>query len=141
MGGQSTGQLQQRAENGQWITCLQGEVRLENQGGFIQAQFDMSAVNNLNDFDGMYLTWRGQSPATALHLKTQDLRQPWQSYKCPAYPGSSWQTDYIAFHQFTPYRTGIPLNLHQVTRFSVLAIGQPGTVDLCIREFGLFKRK
>ncbi|UQB41914.1 CIA30 family protein [Thiomicrospira microaerophila] len=141
MGGQSQGQiLQQQEKSGGWVTCLQGEVSLENNGGFIQMQFDLSAIKDISQFDGFYVTWRGLAPAVAAHLKTSELRQPWQSYKNNLFPALDWKNDYWTFSQFAPYRTGIPLNLERLTRFGLLAIGQAGGVNLCVRELGLFKR-
>jgi hypothetical protein len=140
MGGQSQGRLVAMQENGEWLTCLQGQVSLENNGGFIQMQFDLSAVDKLPAFDGFYITWRGQAPAVAAHLKTSELPRPWQSYKNTVFPHQDWHTDYWSFAQFSPYRTGIALNLRQVTTFGLLAIGQRGDVELCVRELGLFKR-
>lgn len=137
MGGGSQGQVVQRQDNDAWVSCLQGQVSLENKGGFIQMQFDLSAVDDLTDFDGIYMTWRGNAPAVAAHLKTSELRQPWQSYKNTVFPSPEWRTDYWRFEQFVPYRTGIPINLKQVTRFGLLAIGQAGPVNICVREFGL----
>lgn len=139
MGGHSQGQIVQNQENAAWVTCLQGQVSLENNGGFIQMQFDLSGMHDLANFDGIYMTWRGEAPAVAAHLKTSELRQPWQSYKNNVFPSTEWRTDYWRFEQFAPYRTGIPINLKYVTRFGLLAIGQPGAVNLCVREFGLFK--
>ncbi|MBE0472493.1 MAG: CIA30 family protein [Methyloprofundus sp.] len=139
MGGGSQGQVVQQQVNGAWLTCLQGQVSLENNGGFIQMQFDLRAVDDLADFDGVYITWRGDAPAVAAHLKTTELRQPWQSYKNTVFPSPEWRTDYWRFEQFVPYRTGIPINLKLVTHFGLLAIGQAGPVNLCIREFGLVK--
>lgn len=140
MGGCSNGRVVQQQENGAWMCCLQGEVRLDNNGGFIQMQFDLSGVDNLAEFDGIYMTWRGAAPAVAAHLKTHELPRPWQSYKNTLFPSADWQTGYWRFSQFVPYRTGIPLNLNQATRFGLLAIGQAGAVNLCVRELGLFKR-
>jgi hypothetical protein len=140
MGGQSQGHIIQQPENAGWVTCLQGLVSLENNGGFIQMQFDMSAVDGISEFDGVYMTWRGEAPAVAVHLKTSELRQPWQSYKNTVFPSVEWRTDYWTFAQFAPYRTGIPLDVNQIVRFGLLAIGQSGKVELCVRELGLFKR-
>lgn len=140
MGGQSQGQIVQKQERVGWVTCLQGQVSLENNGGFIQMQFDLSAIKDIAQFDGLYMTWCGQAPAVAAHLKTSELRQPWQSYKNNLFPVLDWKTDYWPFSQFAPYRTGIPLNLSKLERFGLLAIGQAGSVNLCVRELGLYKR-
>ncbi|WP_044411047.1 CIA30 family protein [Thiomicrospira microaerophila] len=139
MGGLSSGQLEQHQEGMGWVTCLAGEVRLDNNGGFIQMQFDLSSIDNLARFEGLYLTWRGEAPAVAAHLKTTDLRQPWQSYKNTVFPSTDWKTDYWPFTQFAPYRTGIPLDVQQASRFGLLAIGQPGPVTLCVRELGVYR--
>jgi hypothetical protein len=114
-------------------------VSLENRGGFIQMQFDVSAVPNLADFDGFYMTWRGEAPAVAAHLKTTELTLPWQSYKKTVFAWDDWHTDYWRFEQFVPYRTSVALNVKQITRFGLLAIGQAGLVNICVREFGLAK--
>lgn len=139
MGGQSYGEAQQISEDNQWVTCLKGQISLENNGGFIQLQFDLRAIKNLADYGGLYMTWRGQAPAVAAHLKTDDLSHPWQSYKQACFPSTSWKTDYWSFEKFSPYRTGKPLKPAHICRFGLVAIGAAGSVDLCIREFGLYQ--
>ena len=139
MGGVSHGEVHTYAEQGQIQTCLQGQVSLENNGGFIQMQWVLDRGVDLSQFSGFYVDWRGQTPALALHLKTDQLMRPWQSYRYETQVSAQWQRQYIAFTDFAPYRTDTPLDLAHVRRLAVIALGEAGAVQVCVREMGLYR--
>ena len=63
---------------------LSGDVRLENNGGFIQAALDLTSVGDTFDasaFTGIRLVARGNNEQYSVHLRTPDNVQPWQSYR------------------------------------------------------------
>ncbi len=138
MGGVSHGEVRTYAEQGQVQTCLQGEVSLENNGGFIQMQWVIDPQLDLSQFSGIYLDWRGQAPGVALHLKTDQLMRPWQSYRHPVAVTPQWQKHFVSFKDFAPYRTDTPLDLGHVRRLAVIALGEAGPVQVCVREMGLY---
>jgi len=139
MGGVSHGEVRNYAEEGQVQTCLQGQVSLANNGGFIQMQWVLDAQVDLAQFSGFYVDWRGQAPNLAMHLKTDQLMRPWQSYRHTAQTSAQWQRQCFAFEDFLPYRTETPLDLAAVRRLAIIVLGEAGEVKVCVKEMGLYQ--
>jgi hypothetical protein len=63
---------------------LTGDVRLENNGGFIQMALDLAPKGRTLDasaYDGVLLRARGNGETYGVHLRTSDCVRPWQSYR------------------------------------------------------------
>ena len=139
MGGLSEGNMQ-ITEQG---VNLQGKVSLENNGGFLQIQWpitDTVKATDLQNYQGIFIEWCSQQTETLeLLIKSTQLWMPWQSYRCKATATPEWQTLYMPFEQFEPYRTQTPLKPARMTKFSVLAGGKERTVNVTIRQFGLYR--
>lgn len=135
MGGQSQAEMHY-ADN---AVQLKGQVSLANNGGFIQIQWPLKKELNITTYTGLYVEWRAsQKTAIDWVLKTSQLWLPWQSYRHSTQANSHWQTLYIPFNAFSPYRTTTRLNLKKLTKFSLLAGGQAMQVDLAVKEMGLY---
>ncbi len=135
MGGVSNAQVQHDAEG----VHLLGHVSLENNGGFIQIQLAKPANLRTELYQGVFIEWRSEHPeAFELLIKSSQLWMPWQSYRATALAEAEWQTLFIPFAQFTPYKTQTRLRLDKITKFSVLAGGEDKLVKLSIRQFGLY---
>ena len=139
MGGVSQG-IMQTTKNG---VNLQGRVSLENNGGFLQVQWQVSnsiSQTELQSYQGIFIEWSSQQDEDLeLLLKSGQLWMPWQSYRCKAKATLEWQTLFIPFELFQPYRTKTRLNPKRINKFSVLAGGKEMDVNVTIRQFGLFK--
>lgn len=136
MGGISEGTLMVTAREGKNCLRLQGEVSTKNRGGFIQMALD------LDDFDasgyaGIEFTVSGNNEAYNVHLRTRDLWFPWQSYRANFTATPDWQTLFIPFSAFTPYKTGRKLRPDRLKRIGFVAIGREFTSDLCIGQVRL----
>jgi hypothetical protein len=62
---------------------LTGDVRLENDGGFIQAALDLAPRGDTIDafgFTGMRVVVRGKGEKYSVNVRTLDNLQPWHSY-------------------------------------------------------------
>lgn len=139
MGGVSQGTMQ-TTENG---VNLQGRVSLENNGGFLQIQWQVSnsiSQTDLQNYQGIFIEWCSeQDEDLELLLKSGQLWMPWQSYRCKAAAKPEWEKLYIPFELFQPYRTQTRLNPKRINKFSVLAGGKEMDVNVTIRQFGLYK--
>lgn len=141
MGGVSDGRLEPAIARDRACLRLQGEVRLDNNGGFIQAALDVpdELLDVVTEYSGVLLEVSGNNAEYNLHLRTRDLSLPWQSYRTTFLAGPEWQTLYLPFADFKPYRTTKTLNTSRLKRISILAIGRAFDADLCIGRIGLYR--
>ena len=141
MGGISEGQLLADEIDDHPCVRLRGDVSLENNGGFIQATINLSAAlkKKLSEYSGLVFTVYGNDEDYNVHLRTKDLRLPWQSYRNTFHAKPGWKTLYLPFSEFTPYRVAKPLDVNDLTRIGIVAIGRKFSADLCISRIGFYK--
>ncbi len=116
---------------------LTGDVRLENNGGFVQASLELTRQGTALDasgFSGLRLVVRGNGERYALHLRTTDAIRPWQSYRAPFIAEDSWQTIDLPFSAFVPHRLDAPFDPRRLRRLGLVAIGRAFTADLAVAE-------
>jgi hypothetical protein len=141
MGGVSNGQLTVEEINGRPCLRLRGEVRTENNGGFIQAALDLETVRvrDASAFDGVVIDVYGNGETYNLHLRQDGLWLPWQAFRVSFTAPPEWQTLYLPFAQFQPHKTSASLRLDRLKRIGVVAIGRVFTADLCIGRIGYYR--
>lgn len=138
MGGVSAGGLSRETIAGRAALRLQGDVRLENNGGFVQAALDL-APNGSTDarrWSGISLHVYGNGEAYNLHLRTADVTRPWQSYRATFDAPPMWQTITLRFDDFSPHRLTAPLDLSTLRRIGIVAIGRKFRADIAIARIG-----
>jgi hypothetical protein len=121
---------------------LTGRVSLENRGGFIQMAIDVAADGSEFDaggFDGVEIDVHGNGQAYNLHLRTADVTQPWQSYRCEFIAVEKWQRLRLPFSMFQPHRIGAALDRRRLRRLGLVAIGREFDVDLACCRVALFR--
>ena len=141
MGGVSSGRMDADEVGGRSCLRLQGEVRLDNNGGFIQGALEVSdKVRELAaGYTGILLDVYGNGEQYNVHLRTGDLWLPWQSYRTTFTATPDWQTLYLPFTGFEAYRTGKALDTARLERIGIVAIGRAFTADVCIARIGLYR--
>lgn len=141
MGGMSSGRMTRQTRDGRACTCLSGDVRTENNGGFMQLALavDVQFARLAKGYDGIRLDVLGNSEQYGLHLRTRDLWLPWQSYRAAFVTHSTWQTVWLPFSEFVPYRTDRPLRIDQLKRLAVVAIGRAFAADICVAGVALYR--
>ena len=141
MGGLSSGRLAPDRVDGRPCIRLQGDVRLENNGGFVQAALALAGTpaEDASGFAGVLLDVHGNGEAYNLHLRTRDVRLPWQSYRASFTADARWQTLRLPFTGFAAHRIGAPLDLRHLDRLGVVAIGRPFRADLCVGRVALYR--
>jgi len=135
MGGVSNGTMVREVVAGRLAVRMRGDVRLENNGGFVQIAIDLAPDGkpiNASAWQGLELDVFGNGEEYSLHLRTEDLTQPWQSYRQSFRAGQEWRTIPFRFRDFVPYRTETPLNLRRIRRIGVVAIGRAFSADLAV---------
>jgi hypothetical protein len=141
MGGVSEGQLSPATIEDHPCLRMRGDVKLDNNGGFVQAALNLSkqTVKDIEAFTGLMLQVYGNNEEYNIHLRTTDVWLPWQSYRATFVAPSTWKTLYIPFTEFTPYRIRKALNINKIKRIGIVAIGREFKADLCIGQVGLYK--
>jgi len=141
MGGVSQGRLALETVQGRPCLHLTGDVRLENNGGFIQASLDLgtNASVDATGYRGVEVDVCGNGETYNLHLRTADLVQVQQSYRAHFLAPPRWQTLRLPFADFAPHRTDIPLDLRRLKRIGLVAIGRAFTADLCVARVALYR--
>ena len=135
MGGRSTGTMQRETVAGRPAVRLRGSVSLENNGGFVQIALNLAADGSSIDARecrGIEIDVFGNGETYGLHLRTDDVVRPWQSYRQTFTAGAEWRTVRLAFDDFEPYRIEAPLDVSRLRRIGLVAIGRAFKADLAI---------
>lgn len=141
MGGVSDPDIAIDEIDGRACLRLTGDVRLENDGGFIQASLDLTLTDGALDasaFRGIRLIVRGNGERYSVHLRTLDNVRPWQSYRAHFTAMPDWASVDLPFSTFTPHRVETALDLERLRRLGLVAIGRVFTADLAIAEIGFY---
>lgn len=120
---------------------MQGDVRLENNGGFIQAALDLRPAGQPLDasrFAGLRIVVRGNGERYAFHLRTMDCVRPWQSYRAQFSATPSWQTLDLPFQSFVAHRLTASLRTSALRRIGLVAIGRPFYADVMLSWIGFY---
>ena len=141
MGGLSSGELSLDSIDNKVCLHLRGDVRLENNGGFVQAALDVEDTEaaDASQYHGLLLKVYGNNQEYNLHLRTGDVWLPWQSYRASFKAPARWQTVRLPFTEFIGYRIGKKLDLMRLERIGLVAIGRAFSADLCIGELALYR--
>jgi Complex I intermediate-associated protein 30 (CIA30) len=135
MGGVSDGTLVRETVSGRPALRMRGDVSLENNGGFIQMALDLAPDGGVVDagaWAGIELDVIGNDEDYGLHLRTDAVERPWQSYRQSFRAGASWRTVQLAFADFVPHRIEVPLDIRRLRRIGLVAIGRAFTADLAV---------
>lgn len=135
MGGVSKASMTRETVDGRMAIRLQGDVSLDNNGGFVQISLDLRPDGGAFDasaWQGIELEVFGNGEEYALNLRTSDLNRPWQSYRQTFRADPVWRTIKLPFNDFSPSRTEIPLNVHRLRRLGIIGIGRAFHADVSV---------
>ena len=141
MGGVSTGTMSREVVDGRPAIRMRGDVRVENNGGFVQMALNLSPDSGVVDasaWSGVELDLYGDDQEYGVHLRTSDLKRPWQSYRQNFTAAPKWQTVQLPFVGFNVHRTEIPLDLRRLRRLGIAAIGRAFSADIAIGGLRFF---
>ena len=142
MGGVSRESVSRSTGDGRQSLHLQGDVRLENNGGFIQAALDLISGGKPLDasaYRGIRLMVRGNGETYSLHLRTPDNVRPWQSYRAEFTAAENWQSIDLPFDGFAPYRLDAPLDVSRLNRLGLVAIGRAFSADVTVSSISFYR--
>lgn len=135
MGGVSKGAMTRDVIAGRAAIHMRGDVSLDNNGGFVQIALDLSPDGGVIDasaWSGIELDVFGDGETYGVHLRTDALTRPWQSYRQTFTAHADWRTVHLPFDHFVPHRTDVPLDTCRLRRIGVVAIGRAFSVDLAL---------
>ena len=134
MGGVSSGSISLHKHQGKDCLRMQGNVSTQNNGGFVQIALDLTAAKRFDAsaYNGIELEVAGNNEDYNIHLRTSDLRSPWQSYRSSFTATKDWQNILIPFITIEPYRTTKQFRRDKLKRIGLVAIGRDFKADLCV---------
>jgi hypothetical protein len=142
MGGVSEARVRRTTVAGRPAVHLTGQVSLENNGGFVQTTLDLRPDGGAVDasgWTGIELTVLGNGETYNLHLRTNDVRRPWQSYRYSFQTTGDWRTVRLPFDGFQAHRIDVPLDLTRLKRIGLVAIGREFRADLAVAELRFYR--
>ena len=141
MGGLSQGRLITELVKERRCLHMQGDVKLDNNGGFVQMALNLpkDKIDNITSYTGLVFETYGNGESYNIHLRTSNLWLPWQSYRSSFIAPAEWKTFHIPFTDFQSYRTSKTLKVEKIERIGVVAIGREFTADLCLGNIGLYR--
>ena len=135
MGGVSNGTMRREIVRDREAIHMQGDVSLENNGGFLQIALDLAPDGSSIDagrWAGIEIDVIGNDESYNLHLRTADVTRPWQSYRQSFIARPEWQTLRLPFADFEAHRIDAPLDLSTLRRIGIVAIGRAFHADIAI---------
>lgn len=129
------------SEGDRWLR-MQGRVRLDNNGGFIQLRLPLRADGG--DFDAssyraLRVQVRGTPGAYWLHLRSADTRRPWSYYRTPLAVGRDWATLDLPLADFEPVALRQALDTRRLRSVALVAYGEAFEADVELRWIGLLR--
>ena len=73
-----------------------------------------------------------------LHLRTSDIRRPWESYRQSFHAPNEWTTVFLPFTDFELHRTQRSFKRSRLRRLGVVAIGQEFEADISIGDIRFY---
>jgi hypothetical protein len=140
MGGVSTGNIAVDNHNGKNCLRLRGNVSTDNNGGFVQMALSLSeqGIFNASDYNGLEFEISGNNESYNLHLRTDGLWFPWQSYRASFNATPGWQTVRIPFTDLEAYKTSQDFRPNKLARIGLLGIGRNFQADLCLASIRFY---
>jgi hypothetical protein len=138
MGGVSTQSVSRETLDGERALRLQGDVRLENNGGFVQVALDLAGPLDASAFTGLRLRVRGNGERYAVHLRTRDTRLPWQYYEAGFVAGPQWTTVDLPFARFAPQALRNPLDPRTLASVGIVASKRVFRADVAVSRLELY---
>jgi hypothetical protein len=142
MGGVSEGRMRRETVAGRLAVRLTGDVSLENNGGFLQIALDLSPDGSGIDarpWSGLEMDVTGNGETYNVHLRTADVRRPWQSYRQSFTAPPTWRTIRLPFAGFAAHRIEAPLDLSSLRRIGIVAIGRAFHADVAVGGLRLYQ--
>ena len=140
MGGVSQGELRIDRHGGRDCLRMTGQVSTANNGGFVQIALNLAPSGSVDAsaYEGIRLTVSGNGERYNLHLRTDDLDRPWQSYRFEFEATPEWREIRVPFSLLQPHRTQMPFRPQAIRRLGLVAIGRSFQASLCLADLRFY---
>ena len=142
MGGVSRGSANRDTLAQRPCLRLQGEVSLENNGGFVQVALSVRRQNRPLDagaFSGIRLTVMGNAETYYIHLRTGDTQLPWQYYQAAFQTDGQWREIDIPFTAFRPENLRAALDPSRIERIGIVAAKKVFNADVAVARLACYR--
>ena len=142
MGGESTASYSFEVIDGKQCIHLQGNVSLENRGGFVQVALPLRQKGrpfDASQFSGVRLWVKGNGENYYVHLRSSKTWLPWQFYEAPFFADNQWQKVEIPFEKFTPQSLKSALNPKKLKRLAVVGAKKVFKADIAVSRIEFCK--
>ncbi|MFO8127740.1 CIA30 family protein [Yoonia sp.] len=142
MGGVSSGGMVREMYRGRMATVLRGGVSLDNNGGFVQIAFDLrhdGAGFDASDWDGIELETCGNGELYDIRLRTDQLTQPWESFRSDFIASPEWRSRRVAFDAVEARKTDASFDPAHLRRIGILAIGREFQAEVAVANIRLYR--
>lgn len=133
MGGISQATLTRESVDGRLAWRLQGDVRLENNGGFVQMRAPLTAPGPTR---GLSFELYGNDETYVISVRTADVRRPWQSYRAEVRVPAAWTRVEATWDQFLPHRIDADLDVAALRSVHLLGVGRAFRADVAVSRVG-----
>lgn len=125
MGGVSEGRAVLREGAGNVYLELTGTVSTANNGGFVQARYDLGDPFPENA-KALQLRVKGNGQRYFIHLRQRGASRPWHYYQAPFEAGPDWTDVTLPFSAFQSSRDGLDVQIDpaDVTSIALVAYGR-----------------
>ena len=139
MGGVSDGQLEFITKRDGSYAHMTGQVKLENNGGFIQFRHDLK-TSAQPDQTGIKIKVRGNNQTYYVHLRTAGTILPWHYYQVAFDASDNWQEIRLPFESFEKSNKILRKNPKSTSLKSIgiVAYGRAHTADIQVAEIGFY---
>jgi len=123
---------------------VQGNVSLENNGGFVQmalALSDNSESLDVKGYSGVRLWVKGNGQRYYVHLKNKQTILHWQYYAASFTTSERWEQIEIPFEQFEPQALEDELRLDDLTRIAIVGAKKAYPVDIYVGPIEFYGKK
>ncbi len=142
MGGVSNGSHTVETKHGIRFMRLEGEVSLENNGGFVQAALDLQRRGQALDasaFTGVRLTVRGDGGPYYIHFKNAQTPQHWNYFEEAFEVTDEWRVIDLPFEAFERENGNREMESSSLRRIAIVAAHEAGSVDVCVARIELYR--
>lgn len=142
MGGLSSAQSTHEKVEGNPCLRLTGVVRLENNGGFIQARLALAkgdALFNAEKYRGIRLRVKGNGKSYYIHLQSSHTTRPWQYYAAEFPTTEEFRSVELPFEQFKPQNLTTKLDPKTLRRIAVVAAKEAFRADVWVASIEFYQ--
>jgi hypothetical protein len=141
MGGVSSATSRYEVLKGKKCLRMQGEVSLENNGGFVQISLPLRPDERPFDargYRGVRLWVRGNGLPYYVHLRTAQNRLPWQYYSAPLATENEWRSVDVPFSAFDGQNTRADLDISSLKRIALVGAKKAFQADIAVSRIELY---